>query len=100
MATLSDEYSMMDNYPNPFNPSTTIEFELAEQSFVLLKVYNQLDQEVATLIGGEEMEAGVMSVGFDASVFASGVYYYHLVARGLSTGSKTFIDVKKMILVR
>lgn len=88
-------YSMEQNYPNPFNPSTSIRFSLADQSMTMLRVYNVLGQEVATLLNGE-LAAGNHEVNFDASNFTSGVYVYQLEAVG--SNGKVFVSTKKMIL--
>jgi hypothetical protein len=87
-----DEYNLAQNYPNPFNPTTTITFTLPKQDLVVLKVYNILGQEVATLIN-EVRNAGRYSKIFDASQLPSGVYIYKLTA-----GS--FTESRKMILLR
>ncbi|MBU0984573.1 MAG: DUF4397 domain-containing protein [candidate division Zixibacteria bacterium] len=89
---LPDEYSLEANYPNPFNPTTTIRFSLPQASDVNLRVFNLLGQEVRTLANGQ-MAAGVQEVEFDASALASGVYFYRLEA-----GS--FSDTRKMMLVK
>lgn len=88
-------YSMEQNYPNPFNPSTSIKFSLAEQSMTVLKVFNILGQEVATLLNGE-LSAGNHEVNFDASKLTSGVYVYQLEAVG--SNGEVFVSTKKMIL--
>jgi hypothetical protein len=85
-------YSLEQNYPNPFNPATTFSFKIPYSSFVILKVYNILGQEVATLVD-EEMQPGSYEVRWDASGMASGVYLYRLQA-------KDFIDTKKLVLLR
>ena len=74
-------FALYANYPNPFNPSTTITFSLDRKSDVSLKVFNVLGQEVATLVNGT-MGAGVQSVRFDAGNLSSGVYFYRLQANG------------------
>lgn len=84
---------LSQNFPNPFNPTTTIEFSIPKSEFVTLKIYNVLGQEAATLIS-ESMQAGNYRTEWDASGFASGVYYYHIKAGG------EFQEVKKMILIR
>src|SRR6267143_1079556 len=85
-------FSLLQNFPNPFNPSTRIEYALAEPAMVSLKIFNLLGQQVSTLVD-ELQQAGNRSVELDASVFPSGVYFYRLQAG-------KFVDVKKMILMR
>ncbi len=85
-------FRLMQNCPNPFNPSSTITFELSRESFVSLKVYNGLGQEVATLVN-EEREAGRHEVLFNAATLPSGVYFYRLSGGG-------FTDVKKLLLLK
>jgi hypothetical protein len=72
------DYVLEQNYPNPFNPTTTIAFRMAKQGEVELKIYNLLGQEMATLIDKKRFTEGRHNVTFDASTFASGVYYYKL----------------------
>lgn len=91
-ATTALTYTLAQNFPNPFNPSTVIEFSLPKQSQVSLKVFNVLGQEVASLVN-ETMAAGSHSVTFNASNLATGLYFYKLTA-----GS--FSSVKKMMLVK
>lgn len=89
-AVTPSEFLLMQNFPNPFNPSTTIEFSVAKREHISLKIFNILGQEVHTLIN-QELEPGYHSVKFDASSFASGIYFYRL------NGSSVNIT-KKMIL--
>jgi hypothetical protein len=86
------EYELCQNYPNPFNPSTTIDFSVRENSIVLLKVYDMLGTEVATLVN-ERKEPGNYSVEFNAANLPSGIYVYKLVAGN-------FVDAKKLILLK
>jgi hypothetical protein len=85
-------YQLSQNYPNPFNPRTVIRWQLAGNSNVELSIYNLLGQKVATLVN-KKQHAGTYQVEWDASAFASGVYYYKIEAG-------EFQDVKKMILLR
>ncbi len=99
------EFSLYQNYPNPFNPTTTIQFDLPEEAFVTLKVYNILGQEVATLFDREDLEEGTHDVDFDAYSFASGVYFYRIVAEGIvgeddERNGQSFVSVKKMLLLK
>jgi len=86
------EFKLEQNFPNPFNPTTTIQYQLPQDAKVTLKVYDILGSEVATLINAEQ-EAGYYEVNWNASNLASGVYIYRL-----QTGS--FVSVKKMMLLR
>ncbi len=99
------EFMLRQNYPNPFNPTTTIEFLLPHPSFVSMKIYNVLGQEIAILLNHEPMDDGEQNVEFDASKLASGVYFYRLVVEAIpdedgEASGKSFIDVKKMVLLR
>jgi hypothetical protein len=85
-------YRLFDNYPNPFNPSTTIGFRLPLDSDVSLSVFNTLGQRVALLVEGR-VEAGYHRVVFDASHLASGLYVYRLQAGG-------FLSTKRMVLLK
>ncbi|GEM_PF-4870529 len=93
------EFGLSNNYPNPFNPTTSIHFELPEDAHVRIAVYNTLGQHVATLVDAMQT-AGYHSVDFDASALSSGVYFYRLDAAGTSSSKKEFHQVKKMILIR
>ncbi|MBZ0198941.1 MAG: S8 family serine peptidase [Ignavibacteriaceae bacterium] len=90
------DYALHQNYPNPFNPSTTIEFTLPEKAEVVLELYNMLGEKVTQLINGT-IEAGYRKFKLDASGFTSGTYIYRLTAKG---SGKTFMDVKKMLLIK
>ncbi len=95
-------FSLHQNYPNPFNPTTTIEFDLPEQAFVTLTIYNVLGQQVATLLDHEQMDEGNQMAQFDAGDFASGIYFYRLVAEGFNDNGRTqqYHSVKKMMLIK
>ncbi|MDQ3193735.1 MAG: DUF1028 domain-containing protein [Bacteroidota bacterium] len=85
-------FSLSQNFPNPFNPKTIINYELPVANYVSIKVYDILGSEVMTLVN-EKQDAGGYSVGFNASDFPSGIYYYELKA-----GS--FEQIKKMVLLK
>lgn len=72
-------YRLFQNYPDPFNPTTVIRYQLPRSSHVILKVYDILGREVATLVNGQE-PVGSHQVEFDGSRFASGVYFYRIQA--------------------
>jgi hypothetical protein len=86
------DYELSQNYPNPFNPSTTINFALPKSSQVKLLVYDILGQQVAELVN-EYMDTGRHSVTFDASRYATGLYFYRLQADNR-------VLVKKMMLIK
>lgn len=85
-------YALHQNHPNPFNPSTTIAFALSKASFVTLKIYNLLGNEVATLVA-EKLPAGKHRRVWEAKGLASGVYLYRIEAG-------EFVQTKKLILGR
>jgi len=86
------EFVLDQNYPNPFNPSTIISFSVPQSSFVTLKVYDVLGNEVSTLVN-ETKEAGKYNISFDASGLSNGVYFYTIKANN-------FNSTKKMILIK
>lgn len=85
-------FALEQNYPNPFNPTTVIRFGIPEQSNVILRVYNILGQEVATLLNTVKA-AGWHEVNFNAAQLGSGLYIYRIEA-------KDFVSIKKMMLVK
>ena len=85
-------YTLSQNYPNPFNPATIISFSIPENSFVSLKIYDVLGNEVSELVN-EIKEKGNYNVSFDASNLSSGIYFYTLKANSYST-------TKKMLLAK
>ncbi len=90
VTTLPTSFQLMQNYPNPFNPSTVISFQLATKSRVTLKVYDILGREVETLVDGT-LDTGLHQVSFDASRFASGVYFYRIQAGSFTATKKVML---------
>ncbi|MGB5289352.1 MAG: T9SS type A sorting domain-containing protein, partial [Ignavibacteriaceae bacterium] len=100
---LPKDFQLYQNYPNPFNPSTTLSFVIGQSSFVSLKVYDMLGNEVATLVD-EYKPAGKYEVEFNADSHSgkvrsakgglpSGVYFYQLQ-------SGDFISTKSMVMIK
>lgn len=87
-----NDFIIFQNFPNPFNPSTTIRYQILQDGIVTLKVYDILGSEVAILVN-EQKVAGKYEVNFNASKLASGVYLYKLQAGD-------FVNTKKMILLK
>lgn len=86
------EYSLSQNFPNPFNPVTIIQFSIPAAQDVVLRVYDILGKEITTLVH-EKLRAGVYSTRFDGSKLSSGMYFYQLTAGGFSS-TKKFLLVK------
>lgn len=85
-------FELYNNYPNPFNPSTRIEFEISAIGHVTLRVYDVLGREVATLVDGQRLP-GKYEAKFDGGRFSSGVYFCTLTSNGSS-------QTKKMLLLK
>ena len=85
-------FELAQNYPNPFNPVTNFQFSIANSQLTILKVYDVLGREVATLVN-EAKQSGAHMVEWNASTVASGVYFYRLQADGL-------METKRMLLLR
>ena len=92
MYVLPKVYRLQQNYPNPFNPTTIFSFELPSRSNVTLKVFDVLGREVSTIVSGE-LQAGSYTREWNASAFASGVYFYRLQAG-------TYSETKKLLLLK
>ncbi|HSP87176.1 MAG TPA: T9SS type A sorting domain-containing protein, partial [Ignavibacteriaceae bacterium] len=86
------EFELKQNFPNPFNPQTVISYQLKAGSFVSLKVYDVLGNEIADLVN-EEKTAGVHEIEFHSTNLSSGVYFYQLKIDG-------FNETKKMIILK
>jgi len=85
-------FDLRQNFPNPFNPSTVISYQLPVSAQVSLKVYDVLGNEVASLVNLQQ-EAGSYNVTLDASTLASGTYIYRLIAGD-------YVAVKKMAVLK
>ena len=96
-SSIPSETSLGPNYPNPFNPATTITFQLSAISNVTLKVYDILGREVATLADGI-VEAGKHEATFDGSNLASGIYFARLVVT--QDNNKPFVQVRKLMMLK
>jgi hypothetical protein len=91
-SNLPVSFSLNQNYPNPFNPTTKIKYSVPSASQTLLKVYDVLGNEVATL-ANDEIQAGTYEIEFNASSLSSGVYFYKLQSGG-------FFQTRKMIVLK
>jgi uncharacterized repeat protein (TIGR01451 family) len=94
------QLTLYDNYPNPFNPTTTLRLYLPQEGIVSLKVYNVLGQEVVTLLEQEWLDAGTHEVSFEAGNLATGVYFCRLVGQTEDGEPSAAISVRKMLLLR
>jgi hypothetical protein len=86
------EFRLFQNHPNPFNPTTKIKYQIPKQSFVTLKVYDVLGNEIVTLVN-EEKSAGEYEINFKANELPSGIYFYKLTAHN-------FTKIRKMLLIK
>ncbi len=86
------KYTLYQNYPNPFNPSTIINYSIPKRSNIIIRVYDIIGREMATLLN-EEKDAGNYSVKFDGSKLSSGIYFYQL-------RSGNFVETKKLLLMK
>ena len=87
-----DGFTLNENYPNPFNQTTSISYRIKDAGFVSLKVYDALGNEVATLVNSEQA-GGLHKIGFNAAGLAEGVYYYTLTSDNL-------VKTNKMVVTR
>ncbi len=86
------KFNLSQNFPNPFNPVTTIKFGIVSSSSVSLKIYNSLGKEVHNLLE-YNLTPGIYEIKWNAENFSSGIYFYKIEAQD-------FMEIKKMILVK
>jgi hypothetical protein len=86
------EYKLYNNYPNPFNPTTNVQFSIVNVHYVTLKVFDILGRNVATLVN-EQLQPGTYEVTWNAQNYTSGVYFYRLQ-------SGDFTDTKRMLMIK
>lgn len=97
---LPTEFALMQNYPNPLNPSTMISYQLPVSSNVTLIIYDVLGNEIATLVN-DYKPAGIYNVQFTMNNLSSGIYFYQLKVVDPESGSgQVFVQTKKMILMK
>ncbi len=96
---LPQTFGLFANYPNPFNPVTTIKYALPEPAHVKITVFNTLGQFIKTLVNNNEL-AGYKIIQFDGSGIASGLYFFRIEAASLTQPNHSFVDVKKMLLIK
>jgi len=90
--SVPDKFRLEQNYPNPFNPVTKIRFEIPQQGFVSMKVYDIIGRQVATLVN-ENLSPGTYEVTFDGKELSSGLYFYRLTSNGFS-------ETKRMLMIK
>ncbi len=92
------EFRLAEGYPNPFNPSTRVRFELPGPAFVSSVIFDDLGKEVVTLVESQ-YEKGYHSIVWDASTVASGVYYVRMIATG-ELGKVIYSKTNKLLLIK
>lgn len=98
LSEIPTEYSLSQNYPNPFNPSTVIRYGVPVRSNVKLEIYDMLGRQVALLVD-QEQEAGFYESTWDANV-PTGIYFYRMSAIAVASPEKSFVQVRKMMLLK
>lgn len=96
--SIPQDYSLLQNFPNPFNPTTTIRYALPFDSRVTIKIYNVLGQVVKWL-KEEVTSAGNYEVQFNSDNLSSGIYFYRINAESIQ-GNEKYSSIKKMILLK
>ncbi len=94
-----DKFSLSQNYPNPSNPKSKIDYELPQNLKVTIKIYDIIGREVMTLVDNEQ-EAGYYIIEFDGSNLASGVYFYRITVRQAGSSTSNFTAIKKIVLIK
>ena len=97
-ASIPESFGLKQNFPNPFNPTTTIKFDLASAAFASIMLYDVTGKEVKTLVNSN-LQAGHYVLDLNASVLSSGMYFYKLTAQNVS-GQMIYSSTKKMVLMK
>jgi hypothetical protein len=95
---IPEQYSLLNVFPNPFNPSTTIQFGVSERSMVKLEIFSLLGDKLATLVDGAN-ESGFYQTQWTANT-SSGTYFVRFEANSLQNPGKNFVDVKRLLLLK
>jgi len=93
------EFRLFQNYPNPFNSSTVISYSLPFDGFVTLKIYDILGKKIETLLS-EFMQRGNYQFTFNSNNLPSGIYFYRLQALPTGRQAGSFVETKKMVLIK
>ena len=93
------QFRLYQNFPNPFNPNTKINYSIHHLSFITIRVYDILGREVVTLVN-EEKPAGIYAINFNGSSLSSGIYFYRIQVYPAKDGAGSFTQTKKMILTK
>jgi hypothetical protein len=91
--SMPNAFNLYQNFPNPFNPVTTIKYDLPKNSNVTIIIYDLIGREVSRLVNNEFKNAGRYEINWNANNYASGIYFYRIT-------SADFTDVKKMVLIK
>jgi hypothetical protein len=97
--TLPLVFALYQNFPNPFNPSTTIKFGIPEASKVRLMIYDVLGREVATIVD-KDLQPGYYAIPFNGANLSSGAYFYRIIATRTSDQGQTYVETKKLLLMK
>jgi hypothetical protein len=97
--SIPSEYSLGQNFPNPFNPTTVISYQLSVDSKADLRIYDLLGREVAVLVNGI-VNAGYHELRFDATELTSGVYLYRLHAGPLISVGQGYVETRRLIVLK
>ena len=94
-----DDYKLGQNFPNPFNPVTHINYQIPRRSYVNINVYDISGREVESLVH-ENQASGYYMISFDASEFSSGIYFYRMSIFSNKLKTEQFVETKKMIFIK
>jgi nicotinic acid phosphoribosyltransferase len=92
----------MQNFPNPFNPGTRIQFDVPKNALITIKIYDIAGREITKLQNSNFYTPGTYSVYFDANYYSlsSGVYLYQIIANDASSQSVIYSELKKMLMIK